>query len=108
MSVSAAEPAQAALETAARELSERHTTLDPRARPLDSLDHIAALGPWLTRARAVLADPSPEAAKAAEWLLDNDYLVERAVRQIGQDLPPGFYRRLPALTAGTERGLPRA
>jgi cyclic beta-1,2-glucan synthetase len=63
---------------------------------------------WLDRARALLADPAPETAKAAEWLLDNDYLVERAIRQIKEDLPPGFYRRLPGLAQGTERGLPRA
>jgi hypothetical protein len=67
MNVPATEPARAAVETAAQELSERHTALEPRAQPLDSLDHIASLGPWLTRARALLADPPPEAAKAA-WL----------------------------------------
>ena len=102
------EPAHAALDTAARELSERHTALDARLRPLESLQRVAALGAWLDRARAVLADPAPEAAKAAEWLLDNDYLVERAIRQITEDLPPDFYKRLPALAGGAESGLPRA
>lgn len=108
MTTPAAEPARAALETAARELSERHTAFEPRAQPLDSLERVATIGAWLDRARALLADPDPEAAKAAEWLLDNDYLVERAVLQIERDLPPGFYRRLPALASGSEHGLPRA
>lgn len=102
------EPAHAVLETAARELSARHTTLAARPRRLESLQRVAAVRPWLDRARALLADPTPEVAKAAEWLLDNDYLVERAVRQIKEDLPPGFYRRLPALAQGADRGLPRA
>ncbi|TIO77185.1 glucoamylase family protein [Mesorhizobium sp.] len=52
---------------------------------------------WLQQARAVAANPSPDAAKAAEWLLDNTYHVERAVRQIAQDLPSRFYRGLPSL-----------
>jgi cyclic beta-1,2-glucan synthetase len=108
MSAPVVEPAYAALEAAARELSERHTAVDVRSRPLDSLQRVSALRAWLDRARAALADPAPEAAKAAEWLLDNDYLVERAIRQIEEDLPPGFYRRLPGLTQGDERGLPRA
>lgn len=45
---------------------------------------------------------------AAEWLLDNFYVVQQVVRQIDEDLPPGFYRRLPKLAAGPEpAGLPR-
>lgn len=62
---------------------------------------------WLARARAAAAVAEPDATKAAEWLLDNDYLVQRAVRQIGQDLPPRFYQRLPRLANGEEEGLPR-
>jgi cyclic beta-1,2-glucan synthetase len=108
MSAPVVESAYAALDTAARELSERHTAVDVRARPLDSLQRVSALTAWLDRARAALVDPAPEAAKAAEWLLDNDYLVERAIRQIEEDLPPGFYRRLCGLAQGDERGLPRA
>jgi cyclic beta-1,2-glucan synthetase len=44
---------------------------------------------------------------AAEWLLDNYYLVEAQVRQIYQDLPPGFYRQLPKLGSGPLAGYPR-
>jgi len=32
---------------------------------------------------------------SAEWLLDNFYVVEQAVRQIEEDLPAAYYRRLP-------------
>jgi cyclic beta-1,2-glucan synthetase len=35
------------------------------------------------------------ATAASEWVLDNHYVVERAVRQVGESLPPRFYRRLP-------------
>ena len=42
---------------------------------------------------------------AAEWLIDNYHLVERQIRQISTDLPPGYYRQLPKLVTGSVRGL---
>ncbi|MDT8856000.1 glucoamylase family protein [Paracoccaceae bacterium Fryx2] len=44
---------------------------------------------------------------AAEWLLDNVHLVEQQLRQIGEDLPPGYYRQLPKLRDGPLAGYPR-
>src|SRR6201984_1894381 len=44
---------------------------------------------------------------AAEWLVDNFYIVEEQLREIRDDLPPGFYRRLPQLAAGQLEGYPR-
>ena len=44
---------------------------------------------------------------AAEWLLDNFHVVEQQVREIENDLPPGFYRRLPKLADGPLAGYPR-
>lgn len=44
---------------------------------------------------------------AAEWLLDNYHVVEEQVRQIRDDLPPGFYRQLPKLADGPFTGYPR-
>ncbi|MGH7041465.1 MAG: glycosyl transferase, partial [Acetobacteraceae bacterium] len=44
---------------------------------------------------------------AAEWLIDNYYLVEREVREIRFALPPGYYRQLPKLLAGPLAGYPR-
>ncbi len=38
-------------------------------------------------------------SSAAEWLLDNYYMVVRALRQIEEDLPESYYRQLPKLTA---------
>ena len=31
----------------------------------------------------------------AEWVLDNYYIIEQALRQIGENVPPEFYERLP-------------
>jgi cyclic beta-1,2-glucan synthetase len=44
---------------------------------------------------------------AAEWLLDNYHLVEEQIREIREDLPPGFYRQLPRLADGPFAGYPR-
>jgi cyclic beta-1,2-glucan synthetase len=44
---------------------------------------------------------------AAEWLRDNFHVVEEQIREIKDDLPPGFYRRLPKLADGPLRGHPR-
>ena len=44
---------------------------------------------------------------AAEWLLDNFHVVDEQIREIKDDLPPGFYRRLPKLAAGPLAGYPR-
>ena len=44
---------------------------------------------------------------AAEWLVDNYYLVEREIREIHAALPPGYYRQLPKLVDGPFAGYPR-
>ena len=37
---------------------------------------------------------------AAEWLIDNFHLVEKQIREVRVDLPPGYYRQLPKLAGG--------
>ena len=44
---------------------------------------------------------------ASEWLVDNFYIVEEQLREIRDDLPPGFYRKLPKLSEGHLEGYPR-
>lgn len=44
---------------------------------------------------------------AAEWLLDNYHVVEEQIREIRDDLPPGYYRQLPKLASGPFAGYPR-
>ena len=45
---------------------------------------------------------------AAEWLLDNYYIVERAFRLARDEFPPEFERRLPQIPAGDLQGYPLA
>ena len=49
------------------------------------------------RAIGAAAGEGRAISPAAEWLLDNYHLVEEQIREIRQDLPPGFYRMLPKL-----------
>ena len=61
---------------------------------------------WISRA-VDCVEPPRHAAKASEWLLDNEFQVRRAIRQVREDLPTAFYRRLPRLAAPEFRGIPR-
>ena len=56
---------------------------------------------------ARVADEKRTITPAAEWLLDNYHLVEQQVREVRTDLPPGYYRQLPKLSAGPLSGYPR-
>ena len=44
---------------------------------------------------------------AAEWLLDNFYLIEEQIRTAKRHLPKGYSRELPRLAQGASAGLPR-
>ena len=44
---------------------------------------------------------------AAEWLLDNFYVVRQAARQIREDMPKSYYQRLPKLEGPALAGYPR-
>ncbi len=46
-------------------------------------------------------------APAAEWLLDNFYLIEEQIRTAKRHLPKGYSRELPRLARGPSAGLPR-
>jgi cellobiose phosphorylase len=44
---------------------------------------------------------------AAEWLLDNFYLIEEQIQMARRHLPRGYSRELPRLSSGACAGLPR-
>ncbi|MDA5548136.1 glycosyl transferase [Yersinia massiliensis] len=59
------------------------------------------------RANAAELEKGRTVVPAAEWLLDNYHLVEEQIREIRDDLPPGYYRQLPKLAEGPFAGYPR-
>jgi cyclic beta-1,2-glucan synthetase len=60
------------------------------------------------RALAAVINDERATMPAAEWLVDNFYIVEDVLNEIRTDLPPGFYRQLPTLIEGPLRDMPRA
>lgn len=44
---------------------------------------------------------------AAEWLIDNFYIVEEQIKDIRDHLPPEYYKELPKLASGELEGYPR-
>ncbi len=63
------------------------------------------LGCYRATTRAIQEDQA--ITPAAEWLVDNFYIVEEQLREIRDDLPPSFYRKLPKLASGHLEGYPR-
>ncbi|HYW80646.1 MAG TPA: cyclic beta 1-2 glucan synthetase, partial [Thermoguttaceae bacterium] len=58
--------------------------------------------------RATLAvNPGQHITPAAEWLLDNFYLIEEQIQMARRHLPRGYSRELPRLLNGPSAGLPR-
>ncbi len=84
-------------------------TLNPRrSRPLakrlyDNTEILTEAYRTVVRASSARQPITP----AAEWLLDNFHIVDEQIREIKDDLPPGFYRRLPKLAEGPLQGYPR-
>jgi cyclic beta-1,2-glucan synthetase len=54
------------------------------------------------------AEENRRIAPAAEWLLDNFYLIEEQIRTARRHLPRSYSRELPALANGPAAGYPRA
>src|SRR5512144_2251692 len=65
----------------------------------------------LCKRLAAAADTEHRFSPAAEWLLDNFYLIEEEIRTARQHLPRGYSRELPRLADspdnGGSAGLPR-
>ena len=95
------------LQRAAADLHNHQRLSDNPPDPISAWHHIGDTADWLTRARKSCANAPTEAGKAAEWLLDNDYQVYRAIRQIKEDLPYNFYAKLPALDGEPKSRYPR-
>jgi cyclic beta-1,2-glucan synthetase len=73
------------------------------------LDHLAANEQSLRDFnRATLAvSPARRVTPAAEWLLDNFYLIEEQIQMARRHLPRHYSRELPRLLHGPSAGLPR-
>ena len=88
--------------------AQRITATPPRVLSLRTrLNDNAAFLLTAYRATAAEVEGGRGVVHAAEWLLDNYHLVEEQIREIRDDLPPGYYRQLPKLAEGPFVGYPR-
>ena len=90
-------------------LGGRHA-IDARRRPDRLLGRLSDNARVLREAREVVAQSAAEGrriALAAEWLLDNFYLIEQQIVLARRHLSPGFSRELPQLASGPSAGFPR-
>ena len=90
-------------------LANRHRASE-RALSNSLLARLADNEAMLAHASAVLTQAvrtSRRITPAAEWLLDNDYLIEEQIRTAQRDLPKGYSRELPRLLNGPSAKLPR-
>ncbi len=98
------------LEEHARSLAAAQPVAAGRIRGQQLAKRLADNAAYLLRANRAMAQTAEaghHATPAAEWLADNYHLVDMQIREIGIDLPPGFYAQLPKLAAGPFVGLPR-
>ncbi len=75
-------------------------------RLLARLGHNEEILREFNRATLVI-NPGRRITPAAEWLLDNFYLIEEQIQMARRHLPRGYSRELPRLVNGSSAGLPR-
>jgi len=85
--------------------------VDPKAqRNTELLDRLERDRQWVHQVCLDLSKASTlehSVTPTAEWLLDNEYIVEGSARDIQLNLPRRYYQELPALANEPCRGLPR-
>lgn len=98
------------LAAAARRLAHEHElAVHPAPRP-SPVTHLKELRAYLRATYQGYVEASERElaiSYAAEWLLDNFYMVEQAIREVRQDLPDGYYRLLPKLAIPGHEGYTR-
>ncbi|MCO5084812.1 MAG: protein ndvB [Rhizobiaceae bacterium] len=77
---------------------------DFRARVKEDAEHILRVYRSTNDVQARGESITP----AAQWLLDNHYVVEETIVQIKRNIPTRFYRQLPTLTLPGGVNIPRA
>ncbi|MFO7661393.1 MAG: hypothetical protein R6X18_02245 [Chloroflexota bacterium] len=91
-------------EILARQLAAEHSLHARQSPTLFLLKQLRRQKQSFEEAYEILATTTDEElifAGATEWILDNYYVVRQALRQVEEDLPPNYYRELPALDSHT-------
>ncbi len=94
----------------AQHLATEHQIEQKPQRNTDLLKRLENARVWVHQACADLSETSrleKSTPPIAEWILDNEYIIESNVRDVQLNLPLRFYRELPVLANEPCKGLPR-
>ncbi len=96
------------LEHARRHAGEQEVDQHPSPNS-NLLKRIRQTRKWLRQVCVDLGAASrleQKATLAADWILDNEYILEENARDVLLNLPPRFFKQLPSLASDPYRGLP--
>ena len=96
------------LEHAQRHASEQQVDLTPHHNTV-LLDRLKQSRKWIRRVCEDLTaaiNLEQKTTAAADWILDNEYILEGNARDVLLNLPRHFYRKLPVLANDAYHGLP--
>ncbi|WP_445664689.1 GH36-type glycosyl hydrolase domain-containing protein [Fodinibius sp. AD559] len=94
----------------AKELARRHTFTHQDKDILPVRPQLNEAKEELTEAYRTLATSvkqNKDITPAAEWLIDNFYIIQEQIVQVENDFPIGFQRNIPHLSSGSNKGMPR-
>jgi cyclic beta-1,2-glucan synthetase len=95
-------------EHAQRHAREQRVSLEPQ-HSAELLKRLRKSRLWVQQVCTDLAAASrleQKATPAADWILDNEYILEGNARDVLLNLPRQFYQQLPTLASDPYRGLP--
>lgn len=98
------------LEALAEQLAKSHTISSRPEEKKYLLDRLQNQEKLLRQAYQhfiQISEASAAISYAGEWILDNYYIIQQAIRQIREDMPRRYYRQLPKLGASPMEGYPR-
>ncbi|MCK5064559.1 MAG: hypothetical protein KAQ97_04715, partial [Candidatus Fermentibacteraceae bacterium] len=80
-----------------RRLAESHTISGNRNNTFNLPSRLRNYRILMQSAYKYFRSGEGEHSHAAEWVLDNYYIIQQAIRQVHEDMPSGYYRQLPVL-----------
>ena len=105
-------PPQGGIEQLAFELAQILTIVDHSDHDFPILAQVDALSQSIKRAYEAFEEASREPQSsvlpAAEWILDNYYVIEQAIQQIKMGMPDDYYWRLPKASVNGSRQMARS
>jgi len=97
------------IEIKAQELAFNHVLSSRKPKPIALLVALPTIPKWLDHAKKSFNTADVNTAKVAEWIFDNSYVLERALKKIKIDMPANYYNLLPCIQSSTGNDyLPRA